>query len=84
MHPSKKQLRLHRLTLNSQQLKATGQTKTVKPGMTKWGRKIFYFQVKIKNAKMSAKLVSFCRMHLFAATGISLTDAFQQEVLDQL
>lgn len=45
---------------------------------------MFYFQVKIKNGKMSAKLASSCRMYLFAATGISLTDAFQQEVLDQL
>lgn len=74
----------HRLTSNSRQLKATGQTETVKPGMTKQGKKMFYFQVKIRNRKMSAKLAPSHRMSPFAATGISLTDAFQQEVLDQL
>lgn len=45
---------------------------------------MFHFHVKIRNGKMSAKLAPSHRMYLFAATGISLTDAFQQEVLDQL
>lgn len=48
------------------------------------GEKMFYFQVKIRNGKMSAKLAPSHRMYLFAATGISLTGAFQQEVLNQL
>lgn len=33
---------------------------------------------------MSAKLAPSHRRYLFAATGISLTGAFQQGVLDQL
>lgn len=32
----------HRLASNSQQLIATGQTETVKPGMTKWGKNVLF------------------------------------------